>query len=151
MEVSMSCAPFAGWTAGAAAAPSPTRSSRRPLEIVGLVFLFFYFWPLAFAYLTWKLLGYPVPAELRRLVEDNVLSPLRNARWGAPASFTGTGNLAFDAYRRSEIERLEAERRKLDEEARDFRSFVDELKRAKDRDEFDAYMAKRRAAGPTVA
>ena len=35
-------------------------------------------------------------------------------------------------------------RRRLDQEAREFREFVEELKRAKDREEFDAYMAKRR-------
>jgi hypothetical protein len=43
------------------------------------------------------------------------------------------------------LARLEEERRKLDEEARAFRGFVEELKRAKDREEFDAFMAKRRA------
>ena len=43
------------------------------------------------------------------------------------------------------------ERRKLDEEARDFRNFVEELKRAKDREEFDAYMAKRRSPGNGTA
>ena len=149
----MSCAPFSGWNAGAAA-QAPSRacsSSKKPLEIVGIVFMFLYFWPLAVTYLVWKFMGYPVPHELRRAVEQNVLNPLRNARWGAPSGFAGTGNLAFDEYRRSEIERLERERRRLDDEAREFRDFVDDLKRAKDREEFDAYMARRRAAGPTVA
>ncbi|NNC01144.1 DUF2852 domain-containing protein, partial [Corallococcus exiguus] len=47
-----------------------------------------------------------------------------------------------------ELQRLEEERRRLDEEARAFRSFVEELKRAKDRDEFDAFMAKRRNEKP---
>ena len=140
----MSCAPFSGWNS-AAAARVPSRASRRPLEIVGLVFLFFYFWPLAMAYLAWKLMGYPVPGELRRLWEGGVPA-FRDARWNA-ASFGGSGNLAFDEYRRGEIERLEQERRRLDEEAREFRGFVEELKRAKDREEFDAYMARRRAAG----
>ena len=147
----MSCATSSGWNAGAAAAQAPTRSSRRPLEIVGLVFMFLYFWPLAVSYLVWKFMGYPVPHELRRAVEDNVLNPLRSMRWGAPSSFAGTGNLAFDEYRRSEIDRLERERRRLDDEAREFRDFVEELKRAKDREEFDAYMTRRRNAGPTVA
>ena len=53
---------------------------------------------------------------------------------------------------RRELERLEEERRRLDEEARAFSAFVEELKRAKDREEFDAFMAKRRADnnGPTT-
>jgi chromosome segregation ATPase len=62
-----------------------------------------------------------------------------------PAGFGGTGNAAFEEYRRNELRRLDEERRKLDEEARAFRDFVEELKRAKDREEFDAFMAKRRA------
>ena len=149
----MSCASSSGWNAGGAAASASPRScsSRRPLEIVGVVFMFLYFWPLAVSYLVWKFMGYPVPHELRRAVEENVLNPLRNMRWGAPSSFAGIGNLAFDEYRRSEIERLERERRRLDDEAREFRDFVDDLKRAKDREEFDAYMARRRNSGPTVA
>ena len=145
----MSSGLFSGWNARAEAAQAPSRcSSRRPLEIVGLVFLFFYFWPLAFTYLAWKFMGYPVPAEVRRIWEGGLQNPFRTAGW-SPASFGGSGNVAFDEYRRSEVERLERERRRLDDEAREFRSFVDDLKRAKDREEFDAYMAKRRAAGTT--
>ncbi len=147
----MSFASFSGSNAGAAGAPAPSRSSRRPLEIVGVVFMFFYFWPLAAAYLVWKFMGYPVPHEMRRAVEEGFLNPLRGMRWGTPSSFAGTGNLAFDEYRHSELERLERERRRLDEEAREFRNFVEELKRAKDREEFDAYMARRRNSGATTA
>ena len=61
-----------------------------------------------------------------------------------------TGNSHFDDYRRAEIERLEAERRRLDDEVREFGAFVEELKRAKDREEFDAYMRKRRSVSPTT-
>lgn len=148
----MSCASFSGWKAGANTADAPARncSSRRSLEIVGVVFLFIYFWPLAVAYLVWKFMGYPGAQELRRVVDDGFVSPMRNMRWGAPG-YAGTGNLAFDDYRRSELERLERERRRLDEEAREFRDFVEELKRAKDREEFDAYMARRRADGGATA
>ena len=73
---------------------------------------------------------------------------LRVARgWGF-----GSGYAAFVVYRRCVLRRLDEERRKLDEEARAFRDFVEELKRAKDREEFDAFMAKRRNErnnGPT--
>jgi hypothetical protein len=143
----MTSSPFAAWNAGL----SRTRSERRQargLEIVGIVFLFFYFWPLAFAYLTWKMLGYPVPAELRGLAERAAES-IREFRFGT--GVVGTGNLAFDEYRRAEIVRLERERRRLDDEAQAFRTFVDDLKRAKDREEFDAFMARRRADRGTTA
>jgi hypothetical protein len=124
--------------------PSNPRS-RRALEIVGVVAAFFYFWPVAAAYLVWKFSGYPVPEGWARMAGRGFPNPFGDARWNA-SSFGGTGNLAFDEYRRSEIERLEAERRKLDDEARAFRDFVEELKRAKDRQEFDAFMARRNGA-----
>jgi len=59
----------------------------------------------------------------------------------------GTGNAAFDEYRRAELDRLEAQRRALEEESRAFSDFVEELKRARDREQFDAFMAKRRNEG----
>jgi Protein of unknown function (DUF2852) len=151
----MSYASYADGPTGGARACRP-RSPRRALEIVGIVFAFFWFWPLAAAYIAWKCMGYPVPDGLREPVERAYgafgdFTSFRNARWNA-APFTGTGNRAFDDYRRAEIERLEQERRKLDNEAREFRNFVEELKRAKDREEFDAFMAKRRAGeGPQTA
>lgn len=141
---------------------SGTRAPRRGLEMVGIVFGFFWFWPAAAAYIAWKVLGYPGLGELRAMAErgaDNV----RGYRFAGPGvggnpfasgpftGFSATGNRAFDAYRRGEIDRLEQERRRLDTEAREFRDFVEELKHAKDREEFDAYMARRRASGPTTA
>ena len=47
-----------------------------------------------------------------------------------------TGNRAFDEYR---VETL----RRLEEEARDFTSFLDRLRHAKDKAEFDQFMAER--------
>lgn len=148
-----------GWQAGMN--PPSQRRPGRALEIVGIVFAFFWFWPAAAAYIVWKLMGYPGLNEARDLVERRV-GGLQGFGFSGPpggpfggggfsAPFGGSGNAAFDAYRRSEIERLESERRRLDEEAREFRSFVEDLKRAKDREEFDAYMARRRQNGPTTA
>lgn len=140
-----------GWQSGVTPSCRP-RGSRRALEIVGIVFAFFWFWPAAAAYLVWKLVGYPLPAEWRAWMDRSL--DFRDNRFATPGFGFGTspsGNLAFDDYRRGEIERLERERRRLDDEAREFRGFVEELKRAKDREEFDAYMAKRRAGGPQTA
>jgi hypothetical protein len=123
-----------------------TRSPRRGWEIAGIILGFIFAWPLALAYLVWKLMGYPVPNEVRKFVE-------RNLGWsfGAPVrasyGFRSTGNSAFEEYRRRELDRLEEERRRLDEESRAFAEFVEELKRAKDREEFDAFMARRRPSG----
>lgn len=71
----------------------------------------------------------------------------RRNRWGA-----GSGNVAFDEYREETL-------RRLDEEQREFRDFLDRLRAAKDRAEFDQFMNERRnrppateppAAGPTA-
>jgi hypothetical protein len=62
-------------------------------------------------------------------------------RWGC-GSHRGrwseaTGNRAFDEYRAETLRRLE-------EEQREFREFLDRLRHAKDKSEFDEFMAQRR-------
>jgi len=131
-----------GWNAGA---PHRRGRPRRGLEIAAIILGFIFVWPLALAYLVWKIAGYPY--------REQGLDALRRA-FGSTPSFRapsfGTGNAAFEEHRRGELARLEEERRRLDEEARAFSDFVEELKRAKDREEFQAFMAKRRAAGPAA-
>jgi hypothetical protein len=125
-------------------------------EIAGIVLGFIFAWPVALAYLVWKFAGYPVPNEMKSFFEKN-FSRLGGNWSGTGAGpfrarhFSPTGNFAFEEYRRRELERLEEERRRLDEEAHAFAAFVEELKRAKDREEFDAFMAKRSGQGPAAA
>jgi hypothetical protein len=159
----MSCASSAAWNGGPSAASNGSERSYerrcgrppRALEIVGVVFAFIYFWPLAVAYLVWKATGYPMADEARSFFRSKIrdgFGPQFRPSFGGGPQFGGTGNAAFEEYRRRELERLEEERRKLDEEAHAFRDFVEELKRAKDREEFDAFMARRRAGqGPAAA
>ncbi len=64
------------------------------------------------------------------------------AEWGG-FGVNRTGNAAFDEWRKAEIERLEAERRKLEEAQREFAEFADEARRARDREEFERFMARR--------
>lgn len=54
--------------------------------------------------------------------------------WGGPPS---SGNRAFDEYRAETLRRLE-------EEQREFREFLQRLRQAKDKAEFDMFMAERR-------
>ena len=56
-----------------------------------------------------------------------------------------TGNAAFNDWRTAELARLDEERRKLDEAQREFAEYSDAIRRAKDREEFDRFMAERRA------
>lgn len=141
------------WSAGHASRSGPF--PRRSLEIGAIVVGFIYWWPVGLALVAWKFAGYPAFAELRDMARRGVSGAAdgqrpasRFARAFEAADRRGrTGNAAFDDYRRSELDRLEAQRRALQEESRAFAAFVDELKRAKDREQFDAFMAKRRADG----
>lgn len=64
------------------------------------------------------------------------------ASWGAGpfggrgVGFGSSGNAAFDEYR-------EATLRQLEEDQREFAAFVEQLRRAKDQQEFDAFMTER--------
>jgi hypothetical protein len=59
-------------------------------------------------------------------------------RGGGPSTgLSETGNRAFDEYRSEAL-------RKLEEEAHEFRAFLERLRLAKDRAEFDEYMRERR-------
>jgi hypothetical protein len=68
---------------------------------------------------------------------------------GAGSGFSGgnwnagppSGNRAFDDYRAETLRRLE-------EEQREFQEFLDRLRFAKDKSEFDAFMAERRNRPP---
>src|SRR5690242_6066214 len=82
------------------------RSPRRGLEIAGIVLGFIFFWPAALAYLAWKLLGYPVPNEWKTYFEKNFSRAFDAPRYARPF-YRGTGNLAFEEYRKAELARLE--------------------------------------------
>ena len=61
---------------------------------------------------------------------------MRNAgTWWQPSR--SSGNRAFDEYRSETLQRLE-------EEQREFREFLRRLRMAKDKEEFDQFMAERR-------
>ena len=58
-------------------------------------------------------------------------------RWGGGGFRGSSGNRAFDEYRAETLRRLE-------EEQREFKEFLDRLRHAKDKAEFDEFMAERR-------
>lgn len=62
---------------------------------------------------------------------NRMYSTSQNAR-------NSSGNSAFDAYRSATLSKLE-------QEAAELRSYLDELRHAKDRSEFDAFLKERRA------
>ena len=112
----------------------------KPAWIVLMILGFVIFWPIGLA-----ILGY--------LWWSGQMFCGRNGRRGEWQGFKSrmggmgsTGNMAFDSYREETL-------RRLDEEATEFRNFVDQLRFAKDKDEFDRFMAdrSRRTAGASPA
>jgi hypothetical protein len=72
----------------------------------------------------------------------------RNCGKSESFGFGGTtGNAAFDDWRREELDRLAEERRKLEEARADFEAYAQELRRARDKEEFERFMNERRANG----
>lgn len=57
--------------------------------------------------------------------------------WSMPQTMTSSGNRAFDDYRAETLRRLE-------DEQREFKDFLERLRQAKDKAEFDQFMADRR-------
>jgi Protein of unknown function (DUF2852) len=120
------------------------------LEIAVVVGSFIVFWPLGIAALVLKL----VKGELWSGASD--MAPpwqkwqdkegfgfAKNWQQGRGHWQTATGNAAFDAYRKEQLEKLEAERRKLDDERKAFAEHLSKLRRAKDQEEFDRFMAEK--------
>jgi hypothetical protein len=64
-------------------------------------------------------------------------TPPGGSSWGGWNSAPTSGNRAFDDYRTETLKRLE-------DEQRQFKDFLERLRFAKDKTEFDAFMAERR-------
>jgi Protein of unknown function (DUF2852) len=116
----------------------------KPAWIVLMILGFIVFWPLGLAILAyiigsgrmgcWKNGG-----RWGRWHEN---ADRMRGHWHFPRS---SGNRAFDEYRMETLKRLE-------DEQREFQDFLERLRLAKDKQEFDQFMADRRnrpAAGPT--
>lgn len=138
------------------AAPPPFYGHRpRPGLIVAMILGFVFFWPVGLgllAYMIWSKrmgcgFGNSNWAQARQARWEHKMSRLREKmeRWGCGPrgeyGFAPTGNRAFDEYRAETIRRLE-------DEAQEFRDFLDRLRHAKDKAEFDDFMKERRNAPP---
>lgn len=130
------------------------KSSWKASNIFFMILGFIFFWPLGLAMLAYMIWG----EEMREMFKDfksRIDSEFassgcgRRHRSGSHHGFAKTGNVAFDEYRKSELERLEEERRKLEAEKAEFEDFLVELRRVKDQEEFERFM-KRRHNNPPV-
>jgi hypothetical protein len=123
-------------------------------EIAAMVLGFMIFWPLGLAILLAKIWQRQSGAErdLFSFIQEKAgrfeesLRPYK-AKNGFSA-WRSSGNSAFDEWRESELSRLEEERRKLAEAEREFADHIEQLRRARDREEFESFMrAKKGGAG----
>lgn len=135
------------------------RPAWTPATIALMVLGFVFFWPLGLAMLAYIIWGDRLDGFKRDVNDktDSMFNAFRDCCGSRNKSegfnFGGaTGNAAFDEWRRQELDRLAEERRKLDEARAEFESYATELRRARDKEEFDRFMAMHRAnAGKTPA
>ena len=133
------------------------RPAWTPLTVVLMVIGFIVAWPLGLLVLAYILFGDRIP-EVRRHFETAKASGDYRFEFGCMGGngASRSGNAAFDDYRAAELKRLDEERRKLDEERRQFESYVRDLRRARDKEEFDRFMSDRARrtgkpeGGPTI-
>ena len=132
----------------------------RPLWIAALVLGFIWYWPIGLAILAYLIGGgrfgrhwgpgrwYNMPPG--RNGGGSATRAGRRGMWGSccwhrDAEPPPSGNAAFDEYRAETLRRLE-------EEQREFQAYLDRLRRARDKAEFDQFMdERRRGSGPTPA
>ena len=111
----------------------------KPAWIAAVVFGFWAFWPLGLAVLLYLALS----GRLRewRMESRGFWRNMQSGKNGRPGGRMGrgrsSGNHAFDAYRSETIQRLE-------DEQREFAEYLERLRQARDKAEFDQFMAERR-------
>jgi hypothetical protein len=122
------------------------RPAWTPATIALTVIGFMLFWPLGLAMLAYILWGDRLDGfkrDVNRKTDGMFASCRSRAGRRGWQGHHRTGNVAFDDWREKELARLDEERRKLDEMRADFDSYARELRRAKDQEEFDRFMAER--------
>ena len=153
-----------GWRARAQPAASIDRWTA--LDLVALAVCFWVQWELGVAFLALKLWHQASGFDgsvfaFARVKWDALVRLAQGLLVGRAAPFSlhvgpihvgraSSGNRAFDAWRDTELARIEAERGKLRAAERAFVSYHDELLRAKDRDDFERFMQARTAGAAPV-
>ena len=133
------------WSEGRSFLETPSHPGWIALMILGFIL----WWPVGLAilaYIIWGRRMYGCSGRWQNKMEKMQYKMERmrsrmDGRYGAPSS----GNRAFDEYRSETLKRLE-------DEQNEFKDFLDRLRHAKDKAEFDQFMAERRArpTPPTV-
>ncbi|MEX0627786.1 MAG: DUF2852 domain-containing protein [Cucumibacter sp.] len=124
------------------------KPSWSPISIALMVVGFILWWPLGLAMLAYILWGehFGGSAEKAGSWISRGRSCMQDMKYHARhRRHEMSGNRAFDEYREAELRRLDEERRRLEEEREEFAEFLRNLHMARDREEFDRFMADREA------
>src|SRR5499433_4596703 len=119
-----------------------------PMWIVAMILGFIFWWPIGLIILgiaigsrkmgCWSGRGYDQWQDRMQAKMDRLRSKMDRYGYGHGYSWApSSGNRAFDEYRSETLRRLE-------DEQREFREFLQRLRMAKDKSEFDQFMAERR-------
>jgi hypothetical protein len=117
-----------------------------PISVALMVLGFVLFWPLGLAMLAYILWGeyFGGSAERAQNWVSRQHECMREGKYRRGfRRHEMSGNRAFDDYRERELKRLDEERRRLEEEREEFAEFLRNLHMARDREEFDRFMAER--------
>jgi len=116
----------------------------KPAWIVLMVLGFIIWWPVGLAILAFTIWSGRMGCWRGHGRWHEGAERMRQAgTWWQPPH-RSSGNRAFDEYRTETIRRLE-------EEQREFKDFLERLRMAKDKSEFDQFMAERRNRPPADA
>jgi hypothetical protein len=113
-------------------AASRIMSLPRPLWILAIIVGFAWWWPVGLAILLTRLYWRKMVRTGQWQFPDYVNRATSGFSYAPPS-----GNRAFDEYRSETLRRLE-------EEQREFVEYLDRLRQARDRQEFEQFMAERR-------
>ena len=113
----------------------------KPAWIALMILGFWFWWPIGLATLAFIIGSGRMSCWKHRAVGPwggGVAENRAAGTWWQPTR--SSGNKAFDEYREETLRRLE-------DEQREFKDFLTRLRMAKDKAEFDQFMAERRARG----
>lgn len=113
----------------------------KPAWIITMVVGFLIWWPIGLGILAYLIWSGRMGCGNKQHWRQHFMQEAKRFGGGFSA-FRPTGNAAFDEYREETLRRLE-------DEAKEFQAFLDRLRKARDKAEFDQFMADRRQTGGT--
>lgn len=125
---------------------SMIRPAWTPVTIAMMIIGFMIKWPLGLAVLAYIIWGDRLEMfkdDVNR-VTDKVADTFKSATSKRETYTARSGNGAFDEWREVELARLDEERKKLDETMAEFDRYQSDLRRARDKDEFDEFLKSRK-------